>query len=327
MKFMSSHEGDINVVECHWQSEALQVLAKVMGTEACMARIGIASADHALACALFGQLRPGDHALFVSQALEEGTQALLSGPLGSLEDWGVKCTVVDPFTAGLIDENGALDAIRIAAWARKHKPNVVVLQRLLSPVLVHNGGVGTEAQDSSLTLCGGHFVTCSAIQSFGDAVRGACVSSVDEHSAHVMHGVREGDSTATAAHASEQSMRIPLVVVDNRGGEFVEELEPGDAGADLVTGSLLGSLGGSIAPSGGYVCGTQELIEKACARFCAPGVVRRLGSVSRSACSCICLGCPCTCHDMRVSGVCMKGRRGMQGCRSTLVQYLEIHSG
>ncbi|NJR42728.1 MAG: hypothetical protein HC767_08730 [Akkermansiaceae bacterium] len=33
-----------------------------------MARIGIASADHALACALFGQLRPGDHVLFISQS-------------------------------------------------------------------------------------------------------------------------------------------------------------------------------------------------------------------------------------------------------------------
>ncbi|NJR42727.1 MAG: hypothetical protein HC767_08725 [Akkermansiaceae bacterium] len=72
---------------------------------------------------------------------------------------------------------------------------------------------------------------------------------------------------------SSQGTQAPIIVVDNLGGEFVETMEPGAAGADLVTGSLLGSLGGSIAPSGGYVCGDQELVDKACARFSAPGTV------------------------------------------------------
>ena len=247
-----------------------------------MARIGIASADHALACALFGQLRPGDHALFVSPGLGEDTQALLSGPLGSLEDWGVKCTVIDPFEAELISQSGELDTASIVACTQKHQPDVVVLQRWLPPALLLNVDADLHANSSNSssssnpTLYKGNFFTCSAIQCFGDAVRGSCMHSVDSDAVRVAHGGTLGESVVSTADARSQPVQAPLVVVDNRGGEFIERVEPGATGADLVTGSLLGSLGGGIAPGGGYVCGTQELVEKACARFCAPGAVLQM---------------------------------------------------
>jgi len=60
--------------------------------------------------------------------------------------------------------------------------------------------------------------------------------------------------------------------VDNCYGELVEAQEPPEVGADLVAGSLIKNLGGTIAPSGGYVAGRADLVEKACCRLTAPGI-------------------------------------------------------
>ncbi len=63
-----------------------------------------------------------------------------------------------------------------------------------------------------------------------------------------------------------------LVFVDNCYGELVEEQEPTAVGADLIAGSLIKNLGGTIAPTGGYVAGRSELVEQACCRLTAPGI-------------------------------------------------------
>lgn len=67
------------------------------------------------------------------------------------------------------------------------------------------------------------------------------------------------------------------VVVDNCYGELVESREPTHAGADLVMGSLIKNLGGSLAPGGGYVAGRAELVERVSARLYAPGLRSALG--------------------------------------------------
>ena len=67
------------------------------------------------------------------------------------------------------------------------------------------------------------------------------------------------------------------ILVDNCYGELVEEREPTHAGADLVMGSLIKNLGGSIAPAGAYVAGRSDLIERVAARHYAPGLGDALG--------------------------------------------------
>lgn len=67
------------------------------------------------------------------------------------------------------------------------------------------------------------------------------------------------------------------ILVDNCYGELVEEREPTHAGADLVMGSLIKNLGGTIAPAGGYIAGRAELIERVAARHYAPGLRDALG--------------------------------------------------
>ena len=69
-----------------------------------------------------------------------------------------------------------------------------------------------------------------------------------------------------------------LCFVDNCYGEFVENGEPPAAGADLIAGSLIKNLGGTIAPTGGYVAGRSDLVEQACCRLTAPGIGREAGT-------------------------------------------------
>lgn len=68
-----------------------------------------------------------------------------------------------------------------------------------------------------------------------------------------------------------------IVFVDNCYGEFTEDLEPTDVGADLVAGSLIKNPGGGISPTGGYVAGKKELVEKAAYRLFAPGIGKKVG--------------------------------------------------
>ena len=68
------------------------------------------------------------------------------------------------------------------------------------------------------------------------------------------------------------------IFVDNCYGEFVEESEPTDCGADLIVGSLIKNAGGGIAPTGGYICGKDEYIQKIGRRLTAPSIGLEVGS-------------------------------------------------
>lgn len=69
-----------------------------------------------------------------------------------------------------------------------------------------------------------------------------------------------------------------VILVDNCYGEFVEALEPTAAGADLIAGSLIKNPGGGLAPTGGYVAGRKELVERAAGRLTVPGMGGEVGS-------------------------------------------------
>ena len=68
-----------------------------------------------------------------------------------------------------------------------------------------------------------------------------------------------------------------IIMVDNCYGEFVEEKEPTDVGADIIVGSLMKNLGAGIATSGAYIAGKRDLIELCAERLTAPGVGKEIG--------------------------------------------------
>ena len=69
-----------------------------------------------------------------------------------------------------------------------------------------------------------------------------------------------------------------VIMVDNCYGEFVEETEPTEAGADIIAGSLIKNPGGGIAPCGGYIAGKKKYIEMCANRMTCAGVGREVGA-------------------------------------------------
>ena len=63
-----------------------------------------------------------------------------------------------------------------------------------------------------------------------------------------------------------------ICFVDNCYGELVEDSEPINKGANIIAGSLIKNLGGTIVPTGGYVAGDSDLVEMACSRLTSPGI-------------------------------------------------------
>ena len=68
-----------------------------------------------------------------------------------------------------------------------------------------------------------------------------------------------------------------IIMVDNCYGEFVEEKEPIEAGADIAVGSLMKNLGAGIATSGAYIVGRKDLVELCAERLTSPGIGKEIG--------------------------------------------------
>ena len=84
---------------------------------------------------------------------------------------------------------------------------------------------------------------------------------------------------ADMLHSKHPGIRL---MVDNCYGEFVCEKEPTHYGVDVCVGSLIKNPGGGIAPTGGYVVGTQDAIERISYRLTAPGIGLEVGSYAAS---------------------------------------------
>lgn len=68
-----------------------------------------------------------------------------------------------------------------------------------------------------------------------------------------------------------------VIMVDNCYGEFVEEREPTDVGADIIIGSLIKNAGGGIARTGGYIAGRADLVELCSYRLTCVGMGKEVG--------------------------------------------------
>ena len=69
-----------------------------------------------------------------------------------------------------------------------------------------------------------------------------------------------------------------ICMVDNCYGEFVEEKEPLEVGADMIVGSLIKNPGGGLAPIGGYIVGKKGCVDNAAYRLTSPGLGKEVGA-------------------------------------------------
>lgn len=87
--------------------------------------------------------------------------------------------------------------------------------------------------------------------------------------------VKRLGEVATAVHEKRPDV---VVMVDNCYGEFVQTIEPTHVGCDIIVGSLIKNPGGGLAPTGGYIAGRKDLVEKCSYRLTSPGIGREVGS-------------------------------------------------
>ena len=199
------------------------IFAELFGTEDALVRVQFVNGTHAISCALFGALKPGDILVSAVGAPYDTMLGVIGvvdkGP-GSLKSYGIEYRQVD-----LLDD--APDPEGLARAVRDPRVKAVLIQR--------SKGYSTR---SSLSV----------------AEIGA-----------LCQVVRANNPEAA-------------ILVDNCYGEFVETLEPTQAGADLVVGSLIKNPGGGLAPTGGYIAGRRDLVEGAAMRLSTPGIGKECGS-------------------------------------------------
>lgn len=82
--------------------------------------------------------------------------------------------------------------------------------------------------------------------------------------------------------AVRKKSKNTIIMVDNCYGEYIETREPVEVGADIMAGSLIKNAGGGIAPTGGYIAGRADLIEKCSYRMTTPGTGREIGCTSHN---------------------------------------------
>ncbi|XP_019250036.1 PREDICTED: uncharacterized protein LOC109229151 isoform X2 [Nicotiana attenuata] len=234
--------------------EALdEAFAEIFGAESAIVRAQFFSGTHAITCALFAFLRPGDELLAVAGApydtLEEVIGKRDSGGLGSLKDFGVEYREVPVSCIYMFDIS--------STWFNFSEFKNFQLCLDVSQ-LAEDGGLDWDALKTSLRP----HTKCALIQrSCGYSWRRSL--SVTE--------------IGQAINIIKMQNPSCLVMVDNCYGEFVDDIEP-PMGADLIAGSLIKNPGGTIAPCGGYVAGRKRWVEAAAARLSAPGLGVDCGS-------------------------------------------------
>ncbi len=198
------------------------VYASIFHTEDALVRPQITCGTHALALALFSNLRPGDELLSpVGKPYDTLEEVIgIRESKGSLKEYGISYKQVDLLEDGSFDFENIKKAIN-------EKTKLVTIQR-------------SKGYQTRPTL---------SVERIGELI--AFVKNIKPD---------------------------VICMVDNCYGEFVEEREPSDVGADMVVGSLIKNPGGGLAPIGGYIAGKRACVENAAFRLTSPGLGKEVGA-------------------------------------------------
>lgn len=206
----------------------------------------------------------------------------------------------DAFERVFAQSMGCEDALVRPSIASGTHALAVALQGLLRPgekLLYATGapydtlwpiiGIGEESSDGSLADWGVLYgqvdltdedkidIEALKIAVQDPAVRVVALQRSRGYAWRKAFSVKEIGEAAQAVHSIRPDI---TVMVDNCYGEFIEEMEPTEVGVDVIVGSLIKNPGGGLAPSGGYIAGKQQAVERCAYRCIAPGIGREVGS-------------------------------------------------
>ncbi|MBQ8959974.1 MAG: methionine gamma-lyase family protein [Ruminococcus sp.] len=115
------------------------------------------------------------------------------------------------------------------------------------------------------------------LEEITEAVKGAKVAYIQRSRGYSLRRAFTVEDIAEMVRAVRRGSPDAVIMVDNCYGEFVEDLEPSDVGADLMIGSLIKNAGGGIARTGGYIAGRADLVELCSYRLTCVGMGKEVG--------------------------------------------------
>ena len=114
-------------------------------------------------------------------------------------------------------------------------------------------------------------------ESISECVKGAKVAYIQRSRGYSLRRAYTIDDIEKMVQAVKKGNPDAIIMVDNCYGEFVEEREPSDVGADVIIGSLIKNAGGGIARTGGYIAGRADLVELCSYRLTCVGMGKEVG--------------------------------------------------
>ncbi|MBS1998171.1 MAG: methionine gamma-lyase family protein [Cyanobacteria bacterium SZAS LIN-2] len=220
-----------------------RIFASALGCPSAAVRMQMVSGTHAIACALFGNLRPGDSLI-----------SLTGKPYDTLEE---VIGVQEAVTAG----SKAGGKARKTAKPTKYTGSLAEL------------GVHYTELDLDPVRDGENKIV-AAIHKAGPAALYHIQKSRGYSMSRRTLSNKDIGKLCTMVRKVYPEARV---FVDNCYGEFVEAAEPTAYGANLMAGSLIKNPGGGLALTGGYVAGDADMVENALVRLTAPGIGGHLG--------------------------------------------------
>lgn len=116
------------------------------------------------------------------------------------------------------------------------------------------------------------------LDTIAEKAKGAKIAYIQRSRGYSLRPSLSVEVIGQIAKAAKTANPDVIVMVDNCYGEFVEKQEPLSVGADLIIGSLIKNPGGAIAPTGGYICGRADLVEKCADRLTCTGMGKEVGA-------------------------------------------------
>lgn len=114
-------------------------------------------------------------------------------------------------------------------------------------------------------------------EAISEGVKGAKVAYIQRSRGYSLRRAYTIDDIEKMVQAVKKGNPDAIIMVDNCYGEFVEEREPSDVGADVIIGSLIKNAGGGIARTGGYIAGRADLVELCSYRLTCVGMGKEVG--------------------------------------------------
>ncbi len=115
------------------------------------------------------------------------------------------------------------------------------------------------------------------LEGITEAIKGAKVAYIQRSRGYSLRRAFTTDDIEKMVKAVKKGNPDAIIMVDNCYGEFVEQREPSEVGADIIIGSLIKNAGGGIARTGGYIAGRADLVELCSYRLTCVGMGKEVG--------------------------------------------------